>query len=43
MWSEPVSPADELESLKRQAEYFEKSLGDIQQRIEELQSEDKKS
>ena len=44
--SGPVVPAmmpeQELEGLKRQAEYFEGALGEIKKRIDQLESEDNK-
>ena len=36
-----TAPGQELDYLKNQAEYFQKTLGDINQRIEELEKESK--
>ena len=41
-WGGQVTPQQELDALKGQAEYFEDALEGVQQRIEELESEAKK-
>ena len=37
-----VAPTTEIEALKAQAEYLENSLGEIQKRVQELESQEQK-
>ena len=42
-YAPPMTQEQELEALKRQAEYFQNALGDIQKRMQELEAESEKA